>query len=515
MDATMNIQKILETEMHHPQTDLDWTSDRSTSPLLTEGAQRKKKGYIQKKGSEKTSKIGQGNAIWAEKTSEERKKKELVSPQRQTTIPNSHRGESSPQNTPSLILSQSEVKSTSKITESDPQFDSQKKMPTEKLQNSLPGVQQPTDPNSRPLALLNLKQAPSRERCLRLRPITKTPLEGTNNTESLIKNESECETNPKYSDPFFVVRNEYPSPSSVDSINRRSWRNTVTDMNTSVDRRISPRIDRGKDKHDANLSFSPSSRQNQACEGDATEYEEESHPNSRLNKSLHSSKNSEILSSSSRPVINRKLKKSELMMDWFESGVNVSVRDGDRRYPCICLRVGTMQSFETVSAGGALDLYALRTPLEIAQQLTLYQHRVYSSIHPRELLLWVTTKNKQGDCPRLHSLVSHFNRIASWACQAVVTQMERKNRKTALTKIIEICRHCHELQNFMGVQALVSAFQHSSLQRMKKTISGVPPPLLKEMEVYSTLMSQSANFNSYRQKLSMIQPPYVPYVGLV
>jgi hypothetical protein len=208
----------------------------------------------------------------------------------------------------------------------------------------------------------------------------------------------------------------------------------------------------------------------------------------------------------------RKIKESDHLILWFESGVHVTVRDNDRRYPCICLRV-LNKSYDNLSKGGSLDLFHSHTSLEIAQQLTVSQHRMYSSVQPRELLMWVTAKNKKADCPNLHSYVSHFNRIASWACQAVVTQMERSARRDILTKIIEVCRHCHDLRNYMAVQALVSAFHHSSIERMKKTLAGMSVASMKEIESCSTLMSQVGNFSAYRQRLATSQPPHIPYVG--
>jgi hypothetical protein len=212
------------------------------------------------------------------------------------------------------------------------------------------------------------------------------------------------------------------------------------------------------------------------------------------------------------PKSEQQIPKGDLMMKWFDAGVHLTIRDGEKYFPCHCVQIEN-KSLASVTNHTSFDIFNQYTPLEIAQQITLQQHHLYIAIHPRELLIWPTSKEKNIDCPKITALILHFNRVAWWACGAVVTRLRLEERKEFLRKIIEVCHHCLEMNNFLAVQSMLSAYSHSSVNRLKKTFSQIEPSLIKEMDSIRDMMSQLGNYSLYRQLLTASQPPRIPYIG--
>ena len=150
----------------------------------------------------------------------------------------------------------------------------------------------------------------------------------------------------------------------------------------------------------------------------------------------------------------------------------------------------------------------------------------------------IIAQNKEKDCPSLFALVSHFNRVAVWGCRAVVKNVRLEERKKIVLKIFDVCSHLfvsevcspdffflffyffflflvshfHIIQNYMGLQALLSALSHSSIARMKKTME-VLDEKKEDIALMRQVLSQSRSFASYREKIATVQAPFVPFTG--
>ena len=145
-----------------------------------------------------------------------------------------------------------------------------------------------------------------------------------------------------------------------------------------------------------------------------------------------------------------KVKKDDALLLWILSGVCLSLEFGEKRFAIVCHTMLPTSDYQMER--GSLKIFETRTPIEIARQLTLFQHSIYSNITPREFLLWASSKKKEIDCPQIFAIVSHFNRIASWICACVVTKMRLEERKNIYGKCIEVCRHLLDLNNFLALQ---------------------------------------------------------------
>jgi hypothetical protein len=203
-----------------------------------------------------------------------------------------------------------------------------------------------------------------------------------------------------------------------------------------------------------------------------------------------------------------------------ESHVYIETVEGDDRsvYPIKCSsQVATRPTpHYMLYSAPYIDLFAFSGARHIANQITLIQHNLFCAVSSREIAMWslMTKKGqKEEHCPNLSALISHFNRTALWVVTCVVTTMNLKERTLLMIKIIDIARHCLALQNFLALQAMVSAFHHASIARLTRTIAGIPPNKRAEMDECTAVMSPFANYSVYRQRVAACKPPLLPYIG--
>ncbi|KAI2661884.1 Rap guanine nucleotide exchange factor 1 [Labeo rohita] len=114
---------------------------------------------------------------------------------------------------------------------------------------------------------------------------------------------------------------------------------------------------------------------------------------------------------------------------------------------------------------------------EIADQLTLLDAELFYKIEIPEVLLWAKEQNEEKS-PNLTQFTEHFNNI--------------------------------KLNNFNSYLAILSALDSAPIRRLewqKQTSEG--------LEEYCTLIDSSSSFRAYRAALADVEPPCIPYLGLI
>lgn len=153
--------------------------------------------------------------------------------------------------------------------------------------------------------------------------------------------------------------------------------------------------------------------------------------------------------------------------------------------------------------------------LEIARQLTLMDHSLYSSIKPIELLnnAWSNVKLKHRAVNVLKSSL-RFNQISKWIVNFVVKPESLKQRRLNWIKGLNLVKHLGKFNNFNSLLAVSSGLQNASVHRLKHTQEGTDPKLLQEFEALTVLMSADKSFRGYRAHMTSCSPPLVPYIGI-
>ncbi|XP_019494430.1 PREDICTED: rap guanine nucleotide exchange factor 1 isoform X8 [Hipposideros armiger] len=146
---------------------------------------------------------------------------------------------------------------------------------------------------------------------------------------------------------------------------------------------------------------------------------------------------------------------------------------------------------------------------EIAEQLTLLDAELFYKIEIPEVLLWAKEQNEEKS-PNLTQFTEHFNNMSYWVRSIIMLQEKAQDRERLLLKFIKIMKHLRKLNNFNSYLAILSALDSAPIRRLewqKQTSEGLAE--------YCTLIDSSSSFRAYRAALSDVEPPCIPYLGLI
>ncbi|XP_061117908.1 rap guanine nucleotide exchange factor 1b [Conger conger] len=146
---------------------------------------------------------------------------------------------------------------------------------------------------------------------------------------------------------------------------------------------------------------------------------------------------------------------------------------------------------------------------EIADQLTLLDAELFYKIEIPEVLLWAKEQNEEKS-PNLTQFTEHFNNMSYWVRSIIIQQEKAQDREKLLLKFIKIMKHLRKLNNFNSYLAILSALDSAPIRRLewqKQTAEG--------LEEYCMLIDSSSSFRAYRAALADVEPPCIPYLGLI
>ncbi|XP_051950628.1 rap guanine nucleotide exchange factor 1 isoform X3 [Xyrauchen texanus] len=146
---------------------------------------------------------------------------------------------------------------------------------------------------------------------------------------------------------------------------------------------------------------------------------------------------------------------------------------------------------------------------EIADQLTLLDAKLFYKIEIPEVLLWAKEQNEEKS-PNLTQFTEHFNNMSYWVRSLIIQQEKAQDREKLLLKFIKVMKHLRKLNNFNSYLAILSALDSAPIRRLewqKQTSEG--------LEEYCTLIDSSSSFRAYRAALADVEPPCIPYLGLI
>ncbi|ORZ19478.1 ras guanine nucleotide exchange factor domain-containing protein [Absidia repens] len=163
---------------------------------------------------------------------------------------------------------------------------------------------------------------------------------------------------------------------------------------------------------------------------------------------------------------------------------------------------------------GLLDI----DPLEMARQMTILDFRLYSSIRPVECLNKAWSKDAEEDeahvAANIRASIEYCNQVTSWVTDAILSQPEAKKRVTLIKHWAQVAERCRQLNNFNTCMAILSAFDNSSVGRLKRTWEMVGARTNQILAQIRKLMGANRNFTEYRAIIHSINPPCIPFLGI-
>lgn len=156
--------------------------------------------------------------------------------------------------------------------------------------------------------------------------------------------------------------------------------------------------------------------------------------------------------------------------------------------------------------------------MEFARQLTIIESKSYGKLKAAECLSKGWSKQPNGGpdpAENIRAIIMQSNRLTNWVAEMILTQTEVRKRVIVIKHFIAVAEKCRLLNNFSTLTAILAALQTSSIHRLKRTWEHVPTRTNTILEGMNTLMGATMNFAEYREMLHIVNPPCVPFLGMI
>ncbi|KAK2838238.1 hypothetical protein Q5P01_015450 [Channa striata] len=174
--------------------------------------------------------------------------------------------------------------------------------------------------------------------------------------------------------------------------------------------------------------------------------------------------------------------------------------------------IGSPQSLRPLAARGVAarpgTLLDFRSQ-DLAEQLTLLDSELFYKIELPEVLLWSKEQNEEKS-PNLTEFTQHFNNVSFWVRSVIILQDKPQDREKLLLKFLKIMKHLRKLNNFNSYLSILSALDSAPLRRLDWQRNTA-----EALEEFSSLIDSSSSFRAYRAALAEVEPPCIPYLGLI
>jgi len=145
-------------------------------------------------------------------------------------------------------------------------------------------------------------------------------------------------------------------------------------------------------------------------------------------------------------------------------------------------------------------------PQEVAQQLTLIEHRLYAKIRVQECWEWGRTGGM------LHDFTSTHDKLASWAKMSILNLPHVAKRAELVDFWINCAEKCRVINNISSVHAIVNALSSHVISRLDQTWAHVTQAAI--FDKLLTFTRPANRFATYRAAISACHGPCVPYIGM-
>lgn len=152
-------------------------------------------------------------------------------------------------------------------------------------------------------------------------------------------------------------------------------------------------------------------------------------------------------------------------------------------------------------------------PVEIAEQLTLYEYNRYSRITPRECLAYIHTQTGHS-VANLAGFIRTYDQLAGWVKLSVLNASSIIKRASTIDLWIKVAEKCRSINNFVSTSAIVSALCSAAITRLSLTWTHVGKK--SSLDALEKLNDPSGSFAAYRGLLSNVEPtsPCVPFITM-
>ncbi len=111
-------------------------------------------------------------------------------------------------------------------------------------------------------------------------------------------------------------------------------------------------------------------------------------------------------------------------------------------------------------------------------------------------------------------MIRRFNTVSLWVQTLLMGVGTIEVRTAMLQKLLEVCCHLLELNNFSSVWEMCSGLQGSAVRRLSDTWERLPEESAATWKRLQEFCDSTSNFKRYRSRLAEAVGPSIPHLGL-
>ena len=147
----------------------------------------------------------------------------------------------------------------------------------------------------------------------------------------------------------------------------------------------------------------------------------------------------------------------------------------------------------------------LATPRQYAEQLAIYEHRLYANIQHYEFIgqKWGRNNpNRFTDTPNVIAYTEHYNQVNSWYIYKILHTPTISERASIISKLIHIMLFSYQFNNFLGAFGILFALNSVGIYRLVKTWEQVPVEKRRIVWIFSKFIASA--FRLYKSEFNHV-----------
>ncbi|XP_026573289.1 rap guanine nucleotide exchange factor-like 1 isoform X3 [Pseudonaja textilis] len=153
---------------------------------------------------------------------------------------------------------------------------------------------------------------------------------------------------------------------------------------------------------------------------------------------------------------------------------------------------------------------------DVANHLTAFHWELFWCVHELEFVDYVFHGERgRRETANLELLLQRCSEVQHWVATEVLLCESLGKRAHLLKKFIKIAAVCKQHQDMLTFYAVVIGLNNAPVSRLRLTWEKLPGKFKNLFRKFENLTDPCRNHKSYREVLSRMKPPIIPFVPLI
>ncbi|KAL4672860.1 hypothetical protein H8957_009212 [Semnopithecus entellus] len=155
-------------------------------------------------------------------------------------------------------------------------------------------------------------------------------------------------------------------------------------------------------------------------------------------------------------------------------------------------------------------------PEDVANHLTAFHWELFRCVHELEFVDYVFHGERgRRETANLELLLQRCSEVTHWVATEVLLCEAPGKRAQLLKKFIKIAALCKQNQDLLSFYAVVMGLDNAAVSRLRLTWEKLPGKFKNLFRKFENLTDPCRNHKSYREVISKMKPPVIPFVPLI